>query len=295
MNHLRYTLTFLTPCLMAGANQGQAEIRAASIRGELRWWFRALGGTRDEEATLFGSVHGTQAASKVRVRCRPLSPPTPSWQPPKFTPDQTESYVWYFAKASGAAEKGGAGPRWSPTGAWKEESQFLLELMILDLGTDARALRAKLDDAIDCFLAFGSLGLRSTRGLGAYECAERLLTDQRLEELQSKLQSNDFITKLRPDTFQRLEDILRSIGSLVKGTRKHHRLKHDVQSPLGTSDPRQRSAVRFRPVRVDGTLKLLVLEAPHARVLGQAAQTGSVIKKGLEHAQPAGNGGKWKR
>ncbi|TAE90912.1 MAG: type III-B CRISPR module RAMP protein Cmr1 [Verrucomicrobia bacterium] len=39
-----YQLEIITPCFCAGADQGIAEIRAASIRGQLRWWFRVLGG-----------------------------------------------------------------------------------------------------------------------------------------------------------------------------------------------------------------------------------------------------------
>ncbi|MCL2104631.1 MAG: type III-B CRISPR module RAMP protein Cmr1 [Kiritimatiellaeota bacterium] len=38
-------LSFITPTFLAGANQNTPEIRASSIRGQLRWWFRVLGGT----------------------------------------------------------------------------------------------------------------------------------------------------------------------------------------------------------------------------------------------------------
>jgi CRISPR type III-B/RAMP module RAMP protein Cmr1 len=45
MNSGRLKLRLLTPCFAAGARPDQqAEIRATAIRGQLRWWFRALGG-----------------------------------------------------------------------------------------------------------------------------------------------------------------------------------------------------------------------------------------------------------
>ncbi|MDI3498463.1 type III-B CRISPR module RAMP protein Cmr1, partial [Archaeoglobus sp.] len=37
-----FTLEAITPVFMRGANQSKAEIRAASIKGLMRWWFRAL-------------------------------------------------------------------------------------------------------------------------------------------------------------------------------------------------------------------------------------------------------------
>ncbi len=64
----KYKMTCLTPCFCAGADQTKAEIRAASIRGELRWWYRALGGTADCETKLFGNVAGKARASAVAIR-----------------------------------------------------------------------------------------------------------------------------------------------------------------------------------------------------------------------------------
>lgn len=62
---------FVTPCFLGGASQG-AEWRAASIRGELRWWFRAVAGAehgleevRKAEAAIFGS---TERQARLRIR-----------------------------------------------------------------------------------------------------------------------------------------------------------------------------------------------------------------------------------
>lgn len=68
----------LTPCFCGGADPiQQAEIRAPSIRGQLRWWFRTLGGfrslpfknVRDQENRIFGSTAGEKGeASKLYTR-----------------------------------------------------------------------------------------------------------------------------------------------------------------------------------------------------------------------------------
>ena len=74
MNRTTFHLEFVTPCFLAGANQQAApEWRAASIRGQLRWWFRAVAGgvlggdlkrTKAAEAEVFGS---TDRRSSLRV------------------------------------------------------------------------------------------------------------------------------------------------------------------------------------------------------------------------------------
>ena len=73
MKRETFEVEFVTPCFLAGAEE-KAEWRAASIRGQLRWWFRAVGGgrwdgdlhrVRTEEARLFGS---TDRRSMLTVR-----------------------------------------------------------------------------------------------------------------------------------------------------------------------------------------------------------------------------------
>ncbi|MDW8381478.1 MAG: type III-B CRISPR module RAMP protein Cmr1 [Verrucomicrobiota bacterium] len=80
----------ITPCFCGGAEpEKQAEIRAPSIRGQLRWWFRTLGGfkslaargisVRDQEALIFGTTAGKQGqAGKLIMR---LTSPQPPSQP----------------------------------------------------------------------------------------------------------------------------------------------------------------------------------------------------------------------
>ncbi|MBI2924889.1 MAG: type III-B CRISPR module RAMP protein Cmr1, partial [Verrucomicrobia bacterium] len=64
-----FHLELITPCFCGGATPDkQAEIRAPSIRGQLRWWLRTLGGfqslavrgmsVREQENFIFGSTAG---------------------------------------------------------------------------------------------------------------------------------------------------------------------------------------------------------------------------------------------
>lgn len=85
MQRATLEIEFLTPAFLGGAEQGlAAEWRAASVRGQLRWWFRAVAGgawggdlrrVREAEAHLFGS---TDRASNLVVRAegKPGRPPS---------------------------------------------------------------------------------------------------------------------------------------------------------------------------------------------------------------------------
>jgi len=84
-----FHLELITPCFCGGAEpEKQAEIRAPSIRGQLRWWFRTLGGfkslapmpVRDQEALIFGSTAGDEGrAGKLVLRITgPQPKSTPS-------------------------------------------------------------------------------------------------------------------------------------------------------------------------------------------------------------------------
>ncbi len=75
-----YSLELITPCFAGGAEpEKQAEVRASAIRGQLRWWFRVLGGfaslsplaVRAQEERIFGSAAGDAGvASPLIVRLR---------------------------------------------------------------------------------------------------------------------------------------------------------------------------------------------------------------------------------
>ena len=80
MTGLILNLELITRGFCGGASpEQQAEIRAPTIRGQLRWWFRVLGGFKtlgsmplhDQEKLVFGAMAGDEGtASKLQVRVR---------------------------------------------------------------------------------------------------------------------------------------------------------------------------------------------------------------------------------
>lgn len=266
MKKEKYTLSFITPCFCAGANQSKAEFRAPSVRGELRWWFRALGGSYEEEKNLFGGIGigkgDTTQSSKIMIRVKELSPGIP-WQPPKVEQNNPSAYVWYFASVSGKeSNQPGTGPRWKPGAALPPASRYSLQIVYREEVADPL-----FDRALKCFLLLGSIGLRSTRGLGAFYCEELPYEKEKVRQLLNgtgfkfeELQNSDRKDGLKLANF---------IGSTVKTIRKEKGWKSENNTLMGGSEPRQQSVIRFRPVLVDEktkTFRVVAFEAPHDRV-----------------------------
>lgn len=267
-----YKLEFLTPCFCAGADQSVSELRATAIRGQLRWWFRALGGSAADEIVVFGGISRgedkTPVASKIVIRVRNVSP-GPDWNKPDFTANDMCSYVWHFARVSGLDskspdyEKKRGGPRWRNDAFFPPQTRF--ELQIVYRQKMSETLLSRFKEALKCFLSLGAIGMRVTRGLGGFLCKEHYYDDS----VKAILISHDFAVEERSASEVNVYD---RIGALVKGTRKKFSWKNsdDVQtpSPFGSSNPRQMSAVYFRLVKKeDGKIALVVFAAPYERVL----------------------------
>jgi CRISPR type III-B/RAMP module RAMP protein Cmr1 len=159
-----YNITFLTPCFCAGADQSRAEIRPTAIRGQLRWWFRALGGfkslatmkLRDQEKLVFGAMAGdTGTASPLIVRTSQISAST--------------------AKKNGASPEAQVG---ASTGYFlfplrTKEREVFLEKGTFSLQIQWRGdakLWGDIQKLLSVFINIGSLGFRSRRGYGSFFC-----------------------------------------------------------------------------------------------------------------------------
>ena len=266
-----YHLEFLTPCFCAGANQNIAEVRPPSIRGKLRWWFRVVGGTIEQESEVFGSISGeTGLASSLIIR---VSEQTLAgvWQPIHASGMSNTGYLLFFA------QKSAGGARWAPGGAIPKGTKFTLSLVWRRKVSDAAQLVFEL--ALKCFLTLGTLGLRSSRGLGAFECSEMMFNLQDFEDLCFQVKQRSAGLYAGMGEFRGGEEQwLEGLGGQLRGLRKGYPASirgHSNPTPLGSSQPRQASAVYLRPVRENGFARIAVFEAPAERVLSRASQKGA--------------------
>ena len=160
----KYKLEFITPLFSYGADSpdykqhidGTPEIRAASIRGQLHHWLRLVGGDAEAERAIFGAVQmnfgGKElkpSASRIVVRVEVIEPENPA----------TPSRATLPHKSGGpAASK----PCFAPG------TRFTLHVFERLGGIDTEQHRELARRAIEAWLLAGSLGLRATRGGGAF-------------------------------------------------------------------------------------------------------------------------------
>lgn len=160
-----YNFEIITPCFCAGADQSKAEIRAASIRGQLRWWFRILGGfkslsamsVRDQEAMIFGSISGDSGTSGKLVL-------------------RTNSFNLQGSRKDAAAlgHKQFSGPAYltfpMQSRANQDGSRGVFDSGSFEITLIWRgplSLMSSLKALMAIFANFGSLGFRSRRAMGA--------------------------------------------------------------------------------------------------------------------------------
>ncbi len=241
MKSQTHGLEFITPAFLTGADQGAAELRAASVRGALRWWFRVLGGTKAEETEVFGGVQEGARRSKVIVRTALTKPVHTAFVPPP--PMSDLGYLYYFATVSGETK----GIRIGTEAYFAAGTRF--EILVIDQGVPT-ALKGRLDFAVECFLRLGALGLRATRGCGAFAETEALLAKSEFEEWAKRFPTDcGRVWLVSEKVFTSARSAQESLGGYLRNLRRDNHLSGREKTALGYAD-RQSSALKLRPVRV---------------------------------------------
>ena len=251
MNPRSYRLEFITPCFCAGADQARAEVRVPSLRGELRWWFRVLGGRPEQEKAVFGGVHGDQPrASAVicRIRNRNLAPIDEATLPRQ---NQSLYYLFHFAKGRGCLAPGSG-----------------FELMLSTRRQTQPESEALLERAITAFCRLGALGLRQTRGLGAFAAKDHARTLEEFREWARSLRPRIKIVCIavdgQPVVCETGREALCLLESCLRGLRTNMPAGREGTNPtpLGRGGrQRQASSVRLRPVKLaDGSFLPVVCQ-----------------------------------
>ena len=148
MPSLTVKIRTVSPLFLNGADKKQPELRAASVRGQLRYWFRAIEGAKTSdlqavwkaEESIFGS---TECGSHVSVRLLPDS--------------ETK-----ITRQSLLPHKGG-----SQQDAFDSDVLCNLQLFV----RAGSSFSEYLSQAFSTWLLLGGLGKRSRRMFGAFEIA----------------------------------------------------------------------------------------------------------------------------
>lgn len=202
MNRSTLTAKFriVTPMFCAGADQAQAELRIPSIKGALRFWWRALqwdkvGGDikklHEQEAALFGSSKGGQSRVLIRIKQGTDRKPMPngkvlSQKGDRFLePQRPETnIVGEGARYLGYGVMEAFGNRnknTQPGQLTRPCYPCPLEDIIVSFNCrDAETAKA-IQPAIIAFGLFGGLGSKSRKGYGSVTLTELKIGDQTVE------------------------------------------------------------------------------------------------------------------
>ncbi|GEM_PF-3124274 len=170
MKKVEFKMKVVTPLIMSGANQNRAEIRASSIKGLIRWWFRELfkekkgegidySKVREREKEIFGSALEEKGqAGKVWVSVKSEGVRIKKFGKDKRIDTRNEKGLAYLTLGGKAI--GGRG-------YIDSDSRFTVTLMF-----DSSLNDTGVEDVLRAFWAsvyLGNWGFRSRRGFGSVE------------------------------------------------------------------------------------------------------------------------------
>lgn len=289
-------LQFITPCFCTGGDSKTPEIRPASFRGELRWWFRCLGGSREREEAVFGAAadkvrNTTASAIQISVKDIRIAP---GFDMRKLARGKGNSFYLTFFLIDQDTDQLKS---FLPPG-----TSFVLEMrQMREINeVDKRLLML----AWDCMCHLGALGSRKNRAFGA------LAPYSPENSMSEKLMKNEIFRKFFASSVKSaqifpnnhkpmdLDTLLSYCAKLLKKYRddydyhaypqenqKRSRRKRityvgpSVLGDAGPGDKRQSSAIRFRPyLRTDGRLGICILKAPIQIVVSDKARSRDIRK-----------------
>lgn len=270
MEWLELELEVLTPAFISGADQNQLELRSASVRGLLRWWWRAAVGHQyddpaklaEAEASLFGSAEH-KLKSPLQATVTVISDDFRQWAMGQdgLIPEQPGilGYLGY-----GALWRPGQAPR----PAIGPGSKFKVKLAWRH-GWLTQDQQDGLVHAACAWVTLGGIGSRSRKGFGQLDGN---VSKANSEELCQKARDtwkkyhNDLLTKngqevgsqLPPfpqltyrqiwqssQTYSNWQDALGSIGKCYK----EHRPSGSQRWIAGDAKPRRASSVLISVIR----------------------------------------------
>lgn len=234
---------FLTPAFAHGAYQAQIdnipELRAPSVRGQLRWWWRTLGyGSGDE---LFGSVSGDHgSASKVQIR---LIGPA----------------AIHLCTSQILPHKENPGHRGPKQAIQENKDLFTVELRSVRGGLPQNTIE-QLEETLDAWLLMGAVGQRANRAAGSVwpEDAPPASPAEYLTRCRSLLTGSKARIAILDIVLANPSQVRDLSGRFLGGFKTH--VPGNV---FGSASPRKSSSLKLRAIQFDdNTYHILALWCP---------------------------------
>lgn len=233
---------FITPAFVHGAYQAQQsnipELRAPSIRGQLRWWWRTLCyGSGDE---LFGSASGDHGSAS-RIQTRLISPPEP-----------------HHCTAQILPHKENPNHRGAKQAIQERQDLFTIEIRPLRRGLKEEEAK-RLSNTLDAWLLMGAVGQRANRSAGSVwpEANAPEAPAEYLKLCRSLLAGSKTKIALLDAHLGNVHEVRDLSGRFLGG------FKVNVPgSVFGSATPRKSSSIKLRAVILDGGYRIAALWGP---------------------------------
>ncbi|NLC10649.1 MAG: type III-B CRISPR module RAMP protein Cmr1 [Firmicutes bacterium] len=194
----KYKCAIITPLFMGGANPQQVELRVPSLKGVIRFWWRALYGNLDirrlkeEEAKLFGSSHEKIGRSKLSLRIPAKQirtfrySPVPHWE-------------------------GNPSKRFFKLPAAEHGQSF--QVLLTSRGD--KATHEKYQAIFEAALLLGGFGKRSRRGFGSIQITKR--NEDKYQIPQNINDLKKLLEKINPGYFAISDDGRKIVSKSFSG------------------------------------------------------------------------------
>lgn len=223
---LNLDVKFVTPAFLGGADSKKAELRAASFKGMLRFWWRALYGTQygtkilEEENNIFGSAaSGKSNASYVRL----LVQGSPSEKDSNDLIKNPNSILSYLAYGKGSTREDRTFATYLDTAG----TPFKISVSLSSKLSEVQAKQAK--NALLALLEFGGVGGKNRNGFG---CMKLLNPSMQMERLRLSCDAQEFPALSRQSrcfetkkSFSSCSEALGEIGSFYKKCKQAKAMK----------------------------------------------------------------------
>jgi CRISPR-associated protein Cmr1 len=240
METREFEVEIVTPLFLGGADIKKAELRAPSIKGALRFWWRALYGSDDledmkkREAEIFGS---TARKSSFDLQIHTITDCLPKLcDLPKGKEFLVQSRRGKFRL--GILDYLAFGHRDFKTGYTKEhipeKNEFKVKFVIKN-----QTYKTEIENAFRMLVSYGGLGAKSRNGFGSVYIhnLQPLETNSTSDIKDFTSLSNKLILFNRFPSFDTWIDALSEIGMAYKDARLSIERKHSYEKRLLIAKP----------------------------------------------------------
>jgi CRISPR-associated protein Cmr1 len=189
MNELEAKFRIVTPLFMSGSDRFRAELRVPSIKGVLRFWWRALAlgrlnsvsKVREEESCIFGSAGNDIGQAKAHLRLK-LPEDVVQYKDPilKYADGEPVGpgarYLGYGVVEAVPSKKRNTRESQILRSCLKYPFEGVLSLLIRN-GTSSEDIKG-IESAVIAMGLFGGLGSRSRKGYGSFNLVELKLGEE---------------------------------------------------------------------------------------------------------------------